>query len=56
MKYSLSAREILRANPEGFLDLSNNTDILNNNSSINLTEKSIFEELILLIALSNGQY
>ena len=37
-------------------DLSHNTDILNNNSSINLPGRSILEELILCIAHTAGQY
>ena len=36
MKYSLSPREIPRAKPKGYPDLSHNTDILNYNCSIDL--------------------
>ena len=39
-----------------FSDYSNNTDIINNNSSIDLPRKSVLEELILRIVLSTGPY
>jgi hypothetical protein len=39
-----------------FPDWSNNTDILNYNSSIDLPWISVLEELILRIALTTGQY
>ena len=39
-----------------FSDSSNNADIINYNSSIDPPGRSIFEELILRIALSTGQY
>ena len=39
-----------------FPDSSNNTHILNFNTSIDLPGRSVLEELILRIALSTGQY
>ena len=59
MKYSLSTREILRLGPEGFPDLSHNTDILNFKKlylhySIVLTGRAILKELIFRIGLAAG--
>ena len=57
MKYSLSLRKIPRAKPKGFPDSSHRqTDIFNYNSSIDLSGRSILEELILRIALTAGRY
>ena len=58
MKYNLNPREIPRARVYFILfsDSSQNTDIFNNKSSIDLPGGSILEELILHIALTAGQY
>ena len=67
MKYTLSLREIPRAKPNRFPgglrlyfivypDSSQNTDLLNYNSSTDLPGRSILEELIFSFVPTAGQY
>ena len=60
MKYSLSPRDFPRAlaifHCISHPNLSHNTDILNYNSSIDLSKNSILGELILRIVSTAGQY